>query len=169
MKIFFGQIYIEPGASFPWSHHFQVRLSKEVTACATPLPKFIAKYGDDWSLIFNVSAKRAIQITEIRGPSVFKKDNSVEFTVFLPFDAVPKGKEFAEPALELLLDGVFGVLDKVGIETGILRAARPVLVKELCASSEMFKDGAEPDASPNGGPATRLGNSSVIGGPPSVS
>ncbi len=32
-----------------------------------------------------------------------------------------------------------------------------------------IKPGAEPDASPNGGPAERFGNSDVGGGPPSVS
>jgi hypothetical protein len=50
------------------------------------------------------------------------------------------------------------------------------LIDQLYAQDEALREffiavaaRAEPDASPNGGPAERLGNSGVGGGPPSVS
>ena len=39
----------------------------------------------------------------------------------------------------------------------------------VSSARELLNERAEPDASPNGGPATRLGNSGVAEGPPSVS
>ena len=42
--------------------------------------------------------------------------------------------------------------------------------KDIFSPAQLLRDGsAEPDAAPNGGPGTRLGNSGVTGGPPSVS
>lgn len=43
------------------------------------------------------------------------------------------------------------------------------LAASLVQLFEVEGQGAEPGASPNGGPATRLGNSGARGGPPSVS
>ena len=88
MNVFFSQIYIEPGVDFPFSYHFQRRLSEQVTSLVMPSARFLAKYGDDYKLIFNVSAKQVIQVNEIRGPTVFKKTKDVEYTAFLPFDVI---------------------------------------------------------------------------------
>src|SRR5687767_1993286 len=98
---------VEAGAEFPWNYRFQTYISEEVTSLVEPGPWFSAKYGDDWELIFNISARwspnedgteRGEELTEsaqaklaryrsftpeprrveIRGPTVFKKDKDVE-------------------------------------------------------------------------------------------
>ncbi len=137
MKIFFGQIYTAPGVSFEWSIAFQAYLSETVTALVFPSEAFAAKYGPDWSLGFRISAKKGIESNEIRGSSVFKRDKDVEFTIFLPFDRVPAGEAFAEPALEFLLDGVMDVLQRLGIDAARLQQKRAEIIAHVCAAPEM--------------------------------
>lgn len=124
MRIFFSQIYITPGVAFPWSIQFQQWLSQIVSPRVTPSASFTERYGADWSLMFRISAKQGITTSEIRGPTTFKKDRSIEYSVFLPFDEIPFGDAFFEPALSLLLDGVCTVLDSTGIDASDLRSAR---------------------------------------------
>src|SRR5262252_8362153 len=103
MKVHFGQIYVEPGITFPFSLHFQRRLSDEVSALLAPSAKFIQQYGENWELMFRISAKRTIHDCEIRGPSVFKKDKDLEFTIFLPFDVIQSEVSSTRSAIEFLL------------------------------------------------------------------
>jgi len=105
MKVWFGQVYIEPGVNFPFSHHFQRRLSQEVTALTKPSREFIKKHGEDFELMFNVSAKQALQDNEIRGPAVFRKTKDLEYTVFLPFDVIMRHADAPKAALRFLLRG----------------------------------------------------------------
>src|SRR5947207_12558625 len=93
MKIFVGQIYIEPGASYPFSHQFQTWLGEELTNRVQPSQQFLRAYPDGFDLIFRVSAKSKINKPEIKGPTVFKRGKDVEFTVFLPHD----GREPSDP------------------------------------------------------------------------
>lgn len=142
MKIYFGQIYIEPDAFFPFSHLFQRRLSEEITALVAPSAKFIQKYGEDWELMFNVSAKRAIFENEIRGPSFFKKDKDVEFTIFLPFDAIQREVSVRRAAIEFLLRGVCSVLGSLGIDTSAIQARQSSLAESISSDPTMFKPNA---------------------------
>jgi hypothetical protein len=131
MQINFGQIYATPGVTFPWTIYFQKRLGEKVTALVSPGSKFITRYGEHWSLVIRISAKRGIASSEILGPSVFRQDCSVEYSIFLPYDHIPKGSDFAEPALHSLLAGVREVLTKAGIEHNDLDAAEHRLVVEF--------------------------------------
>jgi hypothetical protein len=132
MQINFGQIYSTPGVAFPWTIYFQKRLGEAVTASVSSGSRFITRYGEHWSLMIRISAKRGIASSEIRGPSVFRKNCSVEYSIFLPYDQIPKGSDFAEPALHSLLAGVREVLTKAGIEHNDLDAAQDRLVVEFC-------------------------------------
>jgi hypothetical protein len=138
MQVFFGQIYIQVGVGFPFSHRFQRRLSNEVTAVTVPSAKFINKYGADYNLMFNVSAKKEIQDNEIRGPTVFKKDKDVEYTVFLPFDVITRNPEVAKSALGFLLKGVCYVFELLDIETASLVERQASLIEQICADPMMF-------------------------------
>jgi hypothetical protein len=139
MKVHFGQIYIEPGVAFPFSFLFQRRLSEEITALITPSAAFTQRYGDDWKLMFNVSAKRTIADNEIRGPSVFKKDKDVEFTIFLPFDTIQREASVSRCALAFLLQGVCSVLVSLGIDTSAIQVRQSSLTETISSDPTMFK------------------------------
>jgi hypothetical protein len=139
MRVAFGQTYIEGGANFPFSHHFQKRLLEEVTALVEPSPKFCAKYGKDWDLIFNISAKKALRDNEIRGPTVFRKAKDVEYTIFLPFRVIMQYDDAPRVALRYLLKGVCEVLDQLEIDKRKLVERQESLIEEICSDPTMLE------------------------------
>jgi hypothetical protein len=139
MMVHFGQIYIEPGVHFPFSHHFQRRLSEEITALVEPSAVFRKKYGNDFGLTFNVSAKRGISDNEIRGPAVFKKTKDVEYTIFLPFGVITRSSEAPTSALQFLLKGTCSVFESLGIGTAKIEEQRDLLIEQICLDSTMFE------------------------------
>lgn len=139
MKVFFRQIYIEEGVQFSFSIDFQGHISKVITALLKPSEKFIKKYGEDFDLVFNVSAKRGLLENEIRGPAVFKKTKDVEYTIFLPFDVITRKSEVAQSALEYLLAGAICVFEKLEFDTANVLERQGALIEEICSDPAMFK------------------------------
>lgn len=139
MKVWFGQIYIEAGVSFPFSHHFQLRLSQEVTALVVPSPKFLNKYGENFELMFRISAKEALEDNEIRGPTVFKRTKDVEYTVFLPFTVIMQQADAPKHALKYLLKGVCNVFDQLEIDTTNLIKKQESLIDGICSDPKMLE------------------------------
>jgi hypothetical protein len=138
MKVAFSQVYIELGANFPFSVHFQRRLTKDVTALVQPSAKFIEIYGSDFELIFRISAKHNLSDNEVRGPTVFRKAKDVEYTIFLPFDVIVAHSHAPKHALMFLLNGVCDVLDRLEIDTERLRDAQQSLIEAICADPSML-------------------------------
>lgn len=140
MKVWFSQFYIEPGANFPFSVHFQRRMSKELTSLVEPSPRFIETYGADFELMFRISAKHDLDDNEIRGPSVFKKDKDVEFTVFLPFDVIMAHADAPKHALLFLLKGVCDVFDMLEIDKAKLLDRQRSLIDAICSDPTMLAE-----------------------------
>lgn len=138
MHVHFGQIYIKPGVRFPFSHHFQERLSEEVTALVRPSGKFIQKYGIDFKVVFNISAKKGIQDNEVRGPTVFKKTKDIEYTVFLPYDVIMREPDTCKCALTYLLRGVRAAFALLDIDDVGLVKGHDALIENICSEPSMF-------------------------------
>jgi hypothetical protein len=117
MEISFGQIYIQAGIKFPFSHFLQKFFGAEVSKLVEPSPKFIKLHGEDYSLIFRISAKKELAVNEIKGPTVYKKDRDVEFTIFLPYVPIMQQSDPNKNALEYLFEGVYEILGKYEIDT----------------------------------------------------
>ena len=68
---------------------------EELTALVKPTEHFIDAYSEDFSLIFNLSAKHRhkrrplhpqhIDDIEVWGPDPYMKEKDVEYTLFLPY------------------------------------------------------------------------------------
>src|SRR5262245_47827313 len=112
MKVSVSQIYVEPNASFPFSHVMQRWLSGRLSSLAKGADGFIKKYGQQFKLVLNISAERQLTKLRIAGPTVFKRTNDVEYTVFLPFDEIVAAPEGCRSALGLLLDAVRQVFEE---------------------------------------------------------
>jgi len=138
MKMLFTQIYIQVGVTFPFNHMFQRYLSAETTKLVEPSPRFIELYGEDYNLVFNVSAKKELAINEIVGPRVTKRDKYVEFSIFLPFTPIMQRPNPNESALEHLFEGVYDVLGRYEIDILQLKAEQGKLIGEIMSSAEMF-------------------------------
>src|SRR5262249_53152793 len=117
----------------PFSHLFQHRISEAVTALIEPSGKFLKKYGEDFELIFYMSAKRDLRENEIRGPTVFKKAKDVEFTVFLPFDVIMRHSDAPRQALLFLMKGVCDVLDRLEIDKARLLDEQTSIIEGICS------------------------------------
>ena len=139
MKIFVGQIYIEPGVAYPFSHHFQIWISEELTKRIRPSTKFINAYSDDYNLIFNLSAKSKILEPEIKGPTVFKDDKDVEFTIFLPYEIfeLPEKDEYEQPLI-LLFSCIVQVLQSLGMDVSRLERDAASLIKQARSDPSMI-------------------------------
>ena len=142
MNIDFSQIYIVPGAEFPFTHIFQEFLSREMTKAVTASDKFIKSYGPNFKIIFIISAKTNIVDNEIKGPAVFRKTADVEYSIFLPFDAIVEGavddEHVLRLALQFLFKGVFSVLESLDIHTEVARKKQDFLIEKICSDPSMF-------------------------------
>jgi hypothetical protein len=157
MRVYFGQVYIEQGAEFPFTCDFQRYISQEVTSLVKTSSKFIEKYGDDFKLGFNVSAKHELEKNEVRGPSVFRKAKDVEYTIFLPFAVFMQQPDPRLAALGFLFQGVYDVFRRLEIDSSKLQEQEGRIIQHICSNSEMFESETQHLASqarngPNVGP-----------------
>jgi hypothetical protein len=138
MKVYFGQIYIQAGISFPFSYVFQNFLGTKVTELIKPSSKFIKRYAEDYSLIFRISAKKELTANEIRGATVYKKDKDVEFSIFLPYTPIIQNEDPNREALKYLFDGIYEVLEKYEINISMLKSEQDKIIDKIMSSPEMF-------------------------------
>jgi hypothetical protein len=139
VKVHVGQVYIRAGVSFPLSHHFQARLSRELSDLVEPSAEAIERYGPDFELVFDMSAKKGIADNDIRGPSIFKDSpKKVHFTIFLPFDVIARDSEICRCALTYLLMGICEVLGRLGIDVRPVLQRQELEISEICADKTMF-------------------------------
>lgn len=139
MKISFTQAYVEPGVDFPFSHVCQGYLSDEVSSLVSPSSTFLEEYGDDYALGFYITAKVRIQKNEVHGPAVSKRNKDVEYSVFLPYDAINRKKDVLGSALEFLIEGVCEVLESLKIDTRHLKKRRDTLISHICSDPTMIE------------------------------
>ena len=140
MQVHFGQIYVEQGAYFPFSHIFQQYISEEMSALVIPSKKFVAQYGQDWKLIFRISAKHSLDRNEIRGPTAFKKDKDVEYSIFLPFSVIMNEEHPPASALNWIFHGAYDVFHRLEIDAHRVREHQARIVRHICSTSAMFQD-----------------------------
>jgi hypothetical protein len=69
MRIYFGQIYVQVGATFPFSFAFNHWLGNALSHRVVVTENFCKKYSAEYRLGFRISAKREIEQPEIRGVS----------------------------------------------------------------------------------------------------
>lgn len=138
MRISVGQIYVKPGVKFPFSHIMQRWLGEHLSSSACPRPEFLSKYGAEFDVVIRVSADTGIRENRLKGPTVFKKEKDVEYTIFLPFEAIKGAPDECRLALDFLLSGVEGVFGELGIDSDIA-ATRQSAIDRICSDATMFE------------------------------
>jgi hypothetical protein len=166
---------VEQGAEFPFNCNFQRYMFEQITSFVTSSPWFSGKYGDDWNLIFNISARwsmdeddteRGVKLSEqaqakldryrsftseplrveVRGPTVFKKTKDVEYSIFLPFRRVIESETPPVTALNYIFAGVYSVLERMQIDTSKLRAEQDRIIRHICSEPKMFYVNPHPES-----------------------
>ncbi len=139
MNVDIGQLYIEPGVNFPFSHHMQVLVSEQLSEIAKPTLGFSRRYGESFDLIIRLSARKGTEENVIMGPTVFKKAKDVEYSLFLPYDAIMRAPDSRRAAVVFMLDGIQAVLQKAGVEAEGLPARREAIIERLCSDPMMIR------------------------------
>lgn len=138
MKVFISQFYIFAGVEYPFSHRFQRFLSEELSNCIAASDTFIRKYSVDFDIVFRMSAKAGLADPEVFGPTVFKRDKSVEFTIFVPFHQdETRGNDLNRRILHILLNQIVDVLKRLEIDVTSLILKLDSLVESIVADSSM--------------------------------
>ena len=115
MKIDFTQCFIEPGVTFPFSIRFRDAISDGMSEILKTAD--VGHFRPKWKgydLTICISAKSKIRMAEVAGPGVYRRDRELEYTVFLPYEALPT---FAD-AVGCLVDTVCGIIGSLGIDIG---------------------------------------------------
>jgi hypothetical protein len=139
MKVFIGQIYVEPGVSFPFSHQMQRWMHERLSVLVSPTDEFTARYGSGFELMVRISAKSGRREVEIVGPTVFKKENEVEYTLFLPYDVVAEKPDSRRAAAEMLIEGLLAVFQTAQLDAGALAGQKESMVDYLATEATMLK------------------------------
>lgn len=119
MRIFVGQIYVKAGVVFPFSLRFQRWLGDALSERVEVSSQFKNKFGTGIGLGLRLSAKDDIDQPEIQGPTLFKREKTVEFTMFLPHG--PNNYHdpvVASALLDQVLRSTVTVLQRVGLDPG---------------------------------------------------
>jgi hypothetical protein len=140
MKISIGQIYINPGVAFPFSHHMQGWLGEQLSSVSGDSEEFRRKYQADFRLIVRVSADTNSDENIIKGPTVFKRTKDVEYVIFLPFDIISRNSRGCSAAMELLMAGIGVIFEKVGLDTRELNDRKDSIIKHICSDPKMLKE-----------------------------
>lgn len=125
--------------SFPFSHTFQLRLSKEITSLVEPSTSLIKKYGKEFELMFRISAKQALREVEIKGPTLFKKSNDIEYTMFLPFNEIILHPDAPKRVLILIFRSVCNVLQSLEIDTRNISVSQDGIISAICSDVSMLQ------------------------------
>lgn len=86
-----------------------------------------------------MSAKEGLARPEIKGPTVFKRDKDVEYTVFLPFDrSVDMDANTLSRALDLLLSSMIEILEELDMTTTGLSAELSAFIDRILGDAKMI-------------------------------
>jgi len=140
MRALVGQIYIQAGVNYPFSHEFQNWVGNELSKLIEPSNAFLEMYSKDFDLMFRLSAKAELDEIEIKGPTVYTNDKDIEFTIFLPYQKIPlEEKDSFKQPLEMFLEGVTLALELVSVDSSKVRNDSSELAEKIISNNSMFK------------------------------
>ena len=141
MKIHVSEFYVEPGATYPFSHIFSRWMSEQLSERVEPSEMFTRNYSKDFNLVFRLSAKASLTHSEISGPTVFRRTKDVEYSIFLPHEGrPPKTKMACKEPLRMFLESVVKVLQSLKADTRLIEADVPALIEHVVSEPTMFEE-----------------------------
>lgn len=138
MNIYVSQFYIEAGANYPFSHRFNHFISKAIADRIASPESFVQKYGEDFDLIFRMSARSDIQDTLIKGPAVFQRDKDVEYSIFLPYNGDNQDPRTFKEVVARLLSAIINVLTDLGFDASAVLRDSSELADQIVENPAMI-------------------------------
>lgn len=138
MNVYVSQFYIEAGANYPFSHRFQHFVSKAIADRIASPESFVQKYGENFDLIFNMSARSDIRETLIKGPAVFQRGKDVEYSIFLPYDSDNHDPSALKQVVVRLLSAIVNVLTDLGFDASAVLRDSSELADQIVENPAMI-------------------------------
>jgi hypothetical protein len=135
-----GGYYEGPGDYRFAPDYFETWLRRAVGKRVKPSEYWTRTYGKDWTLVFNLSAKKGRKKPKIiYGPDVDRREKTVEWGISVDYvgNKSLDPKAYVGP-IRQFLEGVVVVLDKLEIDTSKLSKNVPAAIKEFCSNRYMI-------------------------------
>ena len=139
MNIFVSQMYLKANINYPFSVEFQEFIHRELSLRVLPSRHYLSNYGDEFVLIFTLSADSELNAPKIMGPKVSRKYKEIDYSIFLTFDAdSPQGPLTYNHALQELFASIIQVLHEFKIDTTKIHQDQEELIQRILSDPQMF-------------------------------
>jgi hypothetical protein len=142
MKVYFTQTYADVGVNFDISHKVTSELTDRVNKELVDENVFELKHGEDYKLGFVMSAKKGIDDTVIKGPSISGRYKTVEYILYLPYEKVMESPDRLRTILCYVSKGVTSVLSSYIPTSRRIEVLLSDLIREISENLE-YKIGEE--------------------------
>ncbi|WP_249744642.1 hypothetical protein [Burkholderia pyrrocinia] len=113
MKISFGQIYPEVGVSFDFTNTVLAELNEGINSLEGSFAHYVKLFsGDDFSVVFIISATKKSDILSVKGPTTLAKKKRVEFVLHIPYKQFESFLDQMDYALNFIECGVKSTFDR---------------------------------------------------------
>lgn len=123
-----SSIYVED--NFDISYKILSLIGVKLNSLIYPSELFNKKYKG-FQLVFIDSSKRQFETLTVKGPSVSKKYQCVEYVIYIPYLAVLNSDNYLETYLNFYEQGVIEVLSKYQIDATKVPEAFTEIKKEV--------------------------------------
>jgi hypothetical protein len=122
------------------SDDFETWLRRALGKRVKPSEYWTRTYGKDWTLVFNLSARKGRTKPKILyGPDIDRREKTVEWGISVDYvgNKSLDPKSYVVP-IRQFLEGIVAVLDKLEIDTAKLSV--PAAIKEFCSHRYMIAE-----------------------------
>ena len=140
MKFDFSQIYPEIDTDFDLSGMLLELLCERLDSLQKEINHYNKKFqGDDYSIVFIISATRNKVSLETKGPRFLRKSREVEFALHIPYKEIKDFDAKVSYVLNHIAQGIIFVLKKYESDpTGIEETIQDV-IKTVRNSGEKYR------------------------------
>ena len=141
LNLSFTQCYLEPAATYQFSHHFQALLDKRLSRSVRASQTLLDEYPGLQKVWFWVSAGKILPKKTVRLQKHNKRKSEVEIFVVIPYSWTRRSKlERHQRAVRCLINSVASFFEEFAIDTSLLRSRKAALLAELASNTERYLD-----------------------------
>jgi len=89
--------------------------------------------------MIRLNASKKMQSYKVYGPTVFRKDNDIEYTIVIPYKCnCDSNLNWIEPAVHTIFDAVCEVLGRIEINSDLVNNSRMDFIHSVKRDAQMF-------------------------------
>lgn len=141
MNIYFSQIYLEgEDTTFAVTNTLIHRLSQRLDVLNKKINHYDKLFkGEDFSVVFVISATRKKNTLEVKGPTTYSKDKETSFSLFIPYQEISSFIEQMNYVLDYIAEGIIFVFNKYKTDPSGVKEAIEEVKKLIAADPEKYQ------------------------------